>query len=189
MKRIVQLIAVTALFALPLSAQTYDQYIQYPTGTCTSTPAASIGISRPSRTAYSRADNTVQCTGTFNGKVTAEVAIQIQGFWLQNQNPSPTKVTVADTFYWVTKSWPTFGNNPNCTYSWCCTSCPPGEPASIVTSPIPSNTTVTTTTGGSSCFRSVARIQWLETIRYPWGASTYTRSSTSYSAWAGNGCV
>jgi hypothetical protein len=188
MKKIYQFLAIAVLAATPVFAQTYDEGATSPTGTCTTTPSASVVISRYTRTAVSRANNTVQCTGTFNGKVSAEVAIQFQDLWLMNQDPT-SKSTVVDTYNHVTKTWPVWTKNANCTTSWCCTSCPPGEQPYNMTEPIPASYQQTTSTSGSRCFRAVTMVTWTETFRYPWSVQTYTRTVRAQSPWTGSNCV
>ncbi|HEX8618840.1 MAG TPA: hypothetical protein VF911_14750 [Thermoanaerobaculia bacterium] len=187
MKKIYQFLAIAVLAATPVFAQTYDEGATSPTGTCTTTADASVVISRYTRSAVSRANNTVQCTGTFNGKVTAQVAIQYQALWLMNQDPS--KSSVVDTTGEVRKTWPVWTKNANCTTSWCCTSCPPGETAYNMTEPIPTSTILSTSTSGSRCYRAVTMVTWNETFRYPWSAQTYTRTVRAQSPWTGSDCA
>lgn len=190
MKVINRFLLLTLFLATPVFAQVYDPNTLYPTGTCTTTPGAMIGISRYTRSAYSQARNTVSCTGTFNGNVTGTVAIQFQYLYLQNiQNQAEGKLSVADTFYSKSRTWPVLGNNPNCTYSSLYTSCPPGEDPYIVTDPIPTAATIYSTTSGSQCFRAVTDVSWKETTRYFTRTYTRTRTVKAYSAWAGSNCV
>jgi len=129
-------------------------------------------------------------SGNFQNGVTVNTGLQDQSLYMQNQLLDPySKVYVPDTT-WTTKSYPNWGMNPNCTQTTYYVACPPGQQWTVVTEPIPQQTSLDLTQWTyKGCYRTLANVQWTQSVKIGWYSYVYNYRTDSTSDWDGASCA